>query len=184
MSNIVSPYRRGADKGLYLGVWFCAMFFALVYSIEVPLLGFVALLLFAGVPFVEYRFLRRTYVEERGMTTLSGLWMQGIVTFGCGSLINAAVITVWLRWIRPDYIMERLNEAIEFYGAIDEPTAQQAADMLQRMVDARMVPTAVSIALETVWLAIFTGSILSLILSLLARAGKVAAASSEWNDKN
>ncbi|MCM1482766.1 MAG: DUF4199 domain-containing protein [Muribaculaceae bacterium] len=173
MNKIVSPYRRGADAGFFLGIWLCAMFFALIYSRAVPLLGVLSVLLFAGVPVLLYRQLRRTYVEEMGMTTLSGLWMQGIVTFACGSLISALAAYVFLRWIQPEYILGCVREAIDFYAAIDDPQAVQVADLLTRMVEANLVPTAASIALETVWIAIFTGSLLSLLLSLIARAVKL-----------
>lgn len=172
MSGIQSPYRRGADKGLYLGIWLIAMFFAMVYSIDVPLFGLLSVAMFLGVPVLVYRWLRRTFVEERGLTTLSSLWMQGIVIFACGSLINALVATVYLKWVRPDFIVNRIKDAIEFYSAVDDPSAQQAADLMQRIIDSHMVPSAVSVALETVWIAIFTGSLLSLLLALIARARK------------
>lgn len=172
MSGIMSPYRRGADKGLYLGIWLAAMFFAMVYSIDVPLLGLLSIGMFLGVPVIVYRWLRRTFVEEHGLTTLSSLWMQGIMIFACGSLINALVATVYLKWVRPDFITDRLKDAIEFYSGFNDPSAQQAAELMQRIIDSHMVPSAVSVAMETVWLAIFTGSLLSLILALIARARK------------
>lgn len=173
MTEFVSPYKRGADKGLYFGIWLTVMFFAVIFSVNVEILSFVAMLMFVATPVIVYRWLRQTYVAENGATPLSGLWMQGIMIFACGSLINALVATVYLKWVNPGYVMERINDAIAIYSALDDPTAREAADLMTRMVEAHAVPSIPAIAVEMVWIAIFTGSVLSLFLSLLARARKV-----------
>lgn len=67
MQNKIDNYalfRRGADDGFLLGLYFSALFFAMVYSMAVPLLSMAALALMAGVPVVIYKFLRRSYVAS------------------------------------------------------------------------------------------------------------------------
>lgn len=91
-----SPYRRGADDGILFGLLLCAAFFCGVYSFRLPLLGFACLVIALSVPFVIYRFLRRSYVTDRYTTQLSSLWMQGIMTFACGCVIAGLVATVYL----------------------------------------------------------------------------------------
>ncbi len=111
-----SPYRRGADDGFVFGAYLTASFLTMVWSSAVPLLGLVSMLLLAGVPVFIYMKLRRSFVADCGHTLLSSLWMQGIATFACGSLIAGAVATAYLKWIEPDFIIGRLREAIDFYS--------------------------------------------------------------------
>lgn len=167
---IQSPYRIGAERGLAFGMILCTMFFAYVYSTQVPFLSLVALGLFIFVPFWIYHRLRRTFVAESYATTLSGLWMQGIVIFACGSAICAAASIVYMKWIEPDFIINAVRQAISFYENSPTPRAAEVADILQRMIEIHAVPTPAAVAIEMLWLSIFSGSILSLLMALLARA--------------
>lgn len=165
-----SPYRRGADDGFIFGAMLCAMFFAGVYSFTVPLLGLVSFAIMLAVPFVIYRFLRRSYLADYGTTLLSSLWMQGIVTFACGCLISGLVAAVYLKWIDPDFMTERIREAIDFYRSSSWQSGEEMADVMERMIDANVMPSAVAMVVEMIWLGIFSGSLLSLLMALLARA--------------
>lgn len=167
---LASPYQLGARRGLPFGVLLCAMFLAMIWSQRVPLFSLLAVMLFIAVPFVIYLWLRRTYVSEHGMTTLSGLWMQGIMIFACGSMLCAAVSASYLRWIEPDYISSVIRQAIDFYQEVGDSRAEKVAEMLERMVKAGAVPSGAYMAFEMMWLSIFSGSLLSLLLSLLAMA--------------
>ncbi len=168
-----SPYRRGADDGFVFGAYLTASFLTMVWSSAVPLLGLVSMLLLAGVPVFIYMRLRRSFVADSGHTLLSSLWMQGIATFACGSLIAGAVATAYLKWIEPDFIIGRLREAIDFYSGSGWERGQEVADTLQRMIDMHLVPSAVAIVVELIWLAIFSGSLVSLLMALLARSRPV-----------
>lgn len=168
-----SPYRRGADDGFIFGAYLTATFLAIVWSSGVPLLGLVSMLLLAGVPVFVYLRLRRAYVADCGHTLLSSLWMQGIATFACGSLIAGAVATAYLKWIDPDFIIDRLHEAIAFYSGSGWERGQEVADTLQRMIDMHLVPSAAAIVVEVIWLAVFSGSLVSLLMALLARSRPV-----------
>ncbi|MDE6265675.1 MAG: DUF4199 domain-containing protein [Paramuribaculum sp.] len=165
-----SPYRRGADDGFIFGMVLCTMFFAGVFSTAVPLLSLVCMLLFVSVPFIIYYFLRRTYIADLYTTQLSSLWMQGIMTFLCGCLIAGLAATVYLKWINPSFIPERIQEAIAFYRDSDWKSGNEMAQMLQQMVNAHIVPTPVEIVIEMIWLGVFSGSLLSLLMAVLARA--------------
>lgn len=171
--QLTSPYSLGARRGLTFGVMLCAMFFAMVYAERAALLGLLAIVIFLSVPFFIYKALRHTYVEERGMTTLSGLWMQGIMIFACGSIICAAVTTVYMRWIEPTFVVDLVRRAADFYAAAGDPSAEEVATVLNRMIESHTLPSALSIAMEMTWLSIFSGSMLSLLMALLARARAV-----------
>lgn len=168
-----SPYRRGANDGFYFGLYLTVMFFAIVISVKVSVFSLLAFAMMLFVPFLIYRWLRRSYVEDKGRSQLSALWMQGIVIFACGSLIAGVVATIYLKWIDPDFIVNRLNEAIELYKDSDWPQGREIATVMQEMIDYNFVPSAIAIIFEMIWLSIFSGSLLSLLMSLLARARRV-----------
>ncbi len=171
--NHISPYRNGADQGALLGILLAVMFLASVYAEQIPLLSLVSVFIFVSVPFWVYRWLRKTYVSNAGAPTLSILWMQGIVTFACASLILALVSSVYMRFIQPDFIHSMVQKAIDLYSAMPDKQSQQVAQLLTNMMNAHAVPSAIYISLEMVWLGIFSGSLLSLLLSLLVRARPV-----------
>ena len=165
-----SPYRRGADDGLPFGILLSAMFFAAVFSTAVPLLSVVSMILFLSVPFIIYTFLRRSYINDLYTTQLSSLWMQGIMTFLCGCLISGLAAVIYLKWINPDFIADRVQEAIDFYSESGWKQGEEMADMLRRMVSAHIIPTPIQIVIEMIWLGVFSGSLLSLLMAVLARA--------------
>lgn len=173
MSNqpqLPSPYRRGANDGFPFGLYLVVLFFASIFSSQVALLTLLTLLLFIGVPFVIYYFLRRAYIADYGCTTMSALWMHGIMIFLCGGLIAGAVEIIWLRWIQPDFILDQVNAMIAFYREAGIERSDEMADILQKMVDNHLVPSAIMIVVELLWLGVFTGSLLSALIAILVRA--------------
>lgn len=165
-----NPYRRGADDGFIFGIILSVMYFAAVFSTIVPILSIVSLVTFVSVPFIIYRFLRRAYVTDLYTTQLSSLWMQGIMTFICGCLISGLAAVIYLKWINPSFIGERVQEAIDFYSESGWKSGEEMADMLRKMVKAHLIPTPIQIVIEMIWLGVFSGSLLSLLMALLARA--------------
>lgn len=169
-SSLPSPYRRGAEDGLTFAIYLTVMFFASIYSTRVALLSLLVILMMLGVPFVIYRYLRKAYVADSGTTVMSALWMHGIMVFLCGSLLAGAVEVVWLRWIDPTYIIDQLHAVIALYEDSGWERGEEIATVLQRMIDNSLVPSAISIVMEMIWISVFTGSLLSALLALLVRA--------------
>ncbi len=174
--NAHSPYRYGADQGLYFGLYLICLYGCGVMNITSPNLftSLAAMVLFFGVPFIIYYWLRRTYVESKGALQLSALWMQGIVIFICGTLISAVALVIYLKFINPTFIVDQMRILIDMYSTMDWERGQEAAEMLQNIIDMKMVPTAMSVVMETVWLGVFSGSLLSLLMGLLVKARKVS----------
>lgn len=168
-----SPYRYGADQGFFFGIYLSAMFLCSVLGVRYPVLNLLFVGLFAAVPFLLYRWLRRAYVEVRGTLTLSALWLQGIVIFMCGMMIAAVVSLLYFRFIEPGFIIGRLYDIMEIYESSPVPELQEMAVILGRMIEQKAVPSVGSIVMEMVWLGVFTGSILSLIIGLIVRARKI-----------
>lgn len=172
-SKTRSLYERAATDGAWLGLWFTVLFLLSIVSMRIQMLNIVVMAMALLVPFVVFRFLRRTYVDSHGLMTYSALWLQGILTFAAGSLIFCAVSYIFMRWIYPEFIIDTLKMGIDFYS--NEPTGagHELADSFQLLIDQRQVPTSLNIAMSWLWLGLCSGSVVSMLLAALARIAKV-----------
>lgn len=168
-------FHRGADDGFIFGIYLTSLFFAMAYSQQIAIFSMAALALMLGVPFITYFFLRRAYIAELGTTRFSALWMQGIVMFFCGSLIMALASYVFMRWIEPEFIITQLESLIAAYRDIDLADSAEMADVMQKALDRGMVPSAIQVSMQLIWTGVFTGSILSIIVSLIVPWRKIPA---------
>lgn len=164
-----SVFRRGADDGWRLGLYMYAIFVSAAYSVRMPWLGILSFILMLAVPFIVYRWLSRDYVRYQAMRFFSATWMQGICSFFFGSLIFAVLTYVFMRFIEPGWIADNVRMAADFYRQIGTAESLQMATALQGMIDKHLLPSAISFAISMIWTITFTGSVLSLLLSLLVR---------------
>lgn len=165
-----SVFKRGADDGLWVGLYMSVLVIAMMYSLKSVLAGLVGLAMFVSVPVALYMLLRRSYRADFGMTRFSELWMQGICTFFFGGLIMALTLYVFLNFIEPGYVYRMVGVAIDTYRQVGTADAVEIADTLQKLVDGNMLPSPIMIAVDMIWTVTFTGSLLSLLLSLIVRA--------------
>lgn len=165
--KLTNPYRQGADDGVLMGVYLTALFFASVFALGRPLVGGIATVMILAVPVMLFMLLRRTWRRDRGMTLFSGLWMQGIMTFLCGGLLSGVVAFVYLKWINPGWLAEQVRAMVDLYRSIDGGAL--IADTLETMLTRGLLPSAIQMVIQMLWLEIFTGSILSLIVTALVR---------------
>ncbi len=163
-----SPYRRGADAGLILGVYLCVIFFATAYSMTYPILSPVSLVLIAGVP--VFMSLRRSYITDMGKTIFSSLWMEGIATFFFGGVISAFVSVIYMRYVNPGFIDAQIDAMISVYNQADWERGKELADVVSRAREARLIPRPIEFSINMLWLIVFSGSILSMLMSLLVQA--------------
>lgn len=93
--------------------------------------------------------------------------------FACGCLIFGAVSFVYLRWIDPGFLVRMLETGVEYYSASTSESAHILADELQMIIDSKAVPSALNIAFGWMWLGMFSGSILSMVVAGIVRIKKV-----------
>lgn len=167
----VSVYRRGADDGFWFGIYLSLLFVSMAGSLDSALLGIAALAMVVAVPVVVYFFLKRSYRRDDFRSTFSMLWLHGICIFFFGSLLMALTVYLYLRVVNPSYIPDLVKTAYEFYKEIDSPTASEMAELLQGIQRNNLYPTAGGVAVEMIWSAVFTGSLLSMIISAIIKAG-------------
>lgn len=170
MTESQNVYYRGAGTGVYFGLYLSALFFAMAYSMSVPGLSLLALAMMAAVPVIIYKAIRKMYIDEEGCSLFSGLWVYGIMIFFCGSLISAAVSVVFLKWLQPDFMAEQIEMSIEILKSSGLSQGKETADMLALMRDEDMMPGAVEMSIQMISFNVFSGSLLSMILSALVMA--------------
>lgn len=164
-----SIYRRGAEDGGVFGAYLIVLFFMSIFSINSPLLSWLALLMMIGVPFLIYRFIGRGRRLTPRYNFFSAYWMHGIIIFVCGALIQSVVTFIYLRFINPMFIPNLLTDTAETLRQIGTADASQLASMFDSIVKLGQVPTPMSIVTSTIWSVSFSGSILSLIIAVIYR---------------
>lgn len=162
-----SPYRRGGADGLRFGIYLAVMFFASIFSSSFAPLGLLSMAQMVAVPAVTYVMMRRYQRSLGAASSFSMLWMYGLVLFFCGMLIAAAPLTIYMRWIEPGFILGQLQALAELQGAVPDSMLDEAAALARNMIEARFIPSAVSIVVQLIMLAVVTGSALTLCLGAL-----------------
>jgi len=168
-----SLYKRGADDGFYFGIYLVVLFFATAYSMILPFAGLLSLLMMLAVPVIIYRFLYKAFANSVRRLTFSELWLQGIVTFFCGGLIAGLVALIYMRWVNPAFITQQAQTAIELWKSAGVQQANEMADLMTKAIEQKLLPTPIQVVMEMLWLQVFSGSILSIVLSLIIRSIKM-----------
>jgi hypothetical protein len=172
--KIKNLYAQGADDGLWMGLYLSAMFLSVAFSLKVAMLNLVALLLFVGISGLTYFFLRKAYRHGGiGMKRLSALWMQGITMFACAAIILGAVSYVYMRWIEPHFILNVCKYGIDYYTSLHTEEADKLAESLQQIISNGALPQVSTLVMAWMWLTVFGGSLLSLVVAMLLRMLKV-----------
>ena len=171
-NNIKNIYARGADDGFLLGVYFVAMLLLSALGFKVPAVNLLASAMAVGVPVLCYIFMRRSQRAAHGLLTFSALWMHGIVTFACGSLIFGAAGLVYLKWIDPQFLLHAIDSALEFYRNAEGAGAQAAAEELEMIKQNSGLISPLNVAFGWMWLGMFSGSLLSMLVAGLVKLRK------------
>ncbi len=175
MNTNKTPFSKGAGYGLPMGLLMCVVFLSSVQSVRFPILSLLTLAMTIYLPIAVFRWMRRSHAASEYRSTVSELWMQGIMTFIFGSLICAVVSMVYLRWVEPDLIMSMIKHAIDGYSQIGTASANEMVFMLRSMIDQHAVPTPGTLSIAMFWLSVSAGSVISLPLALVARMRSVRA---------
>ena len=175
-SHISSPLYCGARRGFILGGLLALMFLLSMASRSSALASLAFLLGLIAVPCMVYKWLRATYLSEKGFSQLSSLWMQGIVIFSGASLICTTLAVAYFRWVEPDFVYTVINSYIDVCEQSAQESLKNAAQVLRNAQSAGVLPTATDVALEMFWLTMFAGSMLSLAVSAIVRAIPIKSA--------
>ena len=167
--KVKNIYARGADDGLWTGLYVTAIFALTVFSQSHPAAALPVMALMFGMPFLTYRFLLRTHTAAHGMSVFSALWMQGITMFACASLISGCAAYCYLRWVNPRYILDVLTVVADVYAESPQESAQALAEECAMIVRNGAVPPASSVVMSLMWMVMFSGSVLSMVCAMFVR---------------
>ncbi len=173
----VSPYRRGATNGIAMGIWLSITCWALSQAIY-PQAHHSTVITLAGsafamlVPVVLFLLMLRSWITDGRRTPLISLWAEGIMTFVYGSVIAIGAGYIYMRYINPGYIsdcfswfLESVNAAAADASGADAESLHNIAANFRVMIDRGEAPGALEMLINSAWLIIFSGSVLSLILA-------------------
>jgi len=164
-----SIFRRAAEGGVTLGVLFICIF--LLETIASSLTGLFAFALMAYVPVHVYRKVKSTYVAAHGLTTFSGLWLEGILLFVCGSIILALGTFIFMRLLAPGYLPAMTDQIAMFLT--NNPQLLDSGISQQQLTKYFTSIRPIDISMTLMWSAAFTGSIASLVIAAIVKSKQV-----------
>ncbi len=175
-----SPYRYGIDRGWVFGVYFAAMFFTWAGASQMPVLVMLTVALAVFFPCMVYMLLRRLYLAHRGNIQVTTLWISGISAIVCGSLICAALMMVYFKWINPTFLIDQLQQMVELYRTTGDPSLAEAARLSEQMIEYHHVPPASTWTLAMWLFTVSSASLLAGLMAVLARARGVDGKRTLW----
>lgn len=164
-----SIFQCAGQWGLPFGLYLSCAAVASIYADWFAPLQLVFLILLLGTPVVAYAFQRRKFIEDNGFTEYAGLWMLGIMLFILGSIISSLVVYLVLQYLRPNYIYEQTQMAIDTYKQLPQMRDSEILEILQKMVDRRLLPTPIETVFNAFWFITFGGCLVSAVTALVAR---------------
>lgn len=177
--SLTHPGRAGALNGLRFSVWLTVMYFASVFSASAPLLGLLSTVIMVCVPVLLWRMLTTDYRTTGGKWTIGQLWLDGFIAIMCGAVVAGTLLLVYLRWINPGYIYDQWASGIAAFEASGDPAMEQLASDMQTAVENGFSISPSMLTMSLLWLAAFSGSVISLIVAAIVRATKIPAKTSE-----
>lgn len=169
MEEKKSIFQQAAEWGIPFGLYLSCIAMAMIFADWFVPLNLIAIILMLCTPIAVYYFQRRRFVMDNGFTEYAGLWMLGIMLFILGTVIASLFAFLVMKYVRPDFMYEQARAAIAAYQAIPEWRDSEMVQLLQMMVDDRMLPTPIEAVFNAFWFITFGGSLLSALTALLAR---------------
>ncbi len=172
-------YQRAARYGVPMGLYLSLLSVAVVFSDRATPLPVLALVLIVCWPLAIYRIQRREHLAAGGAMPYAGLWLMGIMTVVCGSLICALATCGVITALRPDFIYEQMQEALNIYRQVPEMRGSEMLTVMQQATDRGMLPSPIEYVMQMFWLTSFAGSVISAVLAFVAmklparRGGKI-----------
>jgi hypothetical protein len=149
--------------GLFMGILFTANFFiSLPQGIIFRFLSFLIIIL---IVYAMYRFSVKYRDNECGGYISYGKAFSFILlTFFFASIISSIFKFFYFQFINPDYLTNLLQESLKIIDSMQLPVNEEFYDQMEKM----MKP--ITYSLQSIWVDVFLGIILGLIMSEIGRA--------------
>lgn len=165
--EVKSVYKRGAEYGLWFGIYLTVMSLAIMHGMSHSVLLLLSIAMLAAIPAIIYQIMRRYRASMLGFASFSSLWMLGVMTFLFGSLICGMVTYVWMQYVMPTFIYDQVVTAIELYKTIPGDEAAEMVKVMQTIVDRHALPSPFDVVVQMIMLVTFLGSLVSMALAAL-----------------
>lgn len=165
-------YREGANKGVGMGIYLTAASIFCLTSHLNPMVALLALALLAGVPVLQYKLLLGVFRKYGCTDNFSSLWMLGISIFIGAALICAAATYCYLEFFDPHYFYDRGQEALSILEQTPELKSSELYSQMKIAVEEGILPSPIGYCVEMIMITVFSGSILTILLTPLVRLRK------------
>ncbi len=162
-----SIYRAAGKLGIPAGIYLSVLSAAVVFSDRASLIPIVALALMVCLPIVVYRLQRNAHKADP-TTPYAGIWLLGMMTLIFGSLICALVTYVVITFLRPDFISEQVQAAVNLYSQTPELRDSSMVQTMRMAMQEGLLPTPIEYVVQMFWMTSFVGSLLSALLAVPA----------------
>ena len=164
-----SIFQRAGEWGIPFGLYLaCGGVLAIFVDCFTPL-SVILMLMMLATPAVVYYFQRRKFIEDDGFTEYAGLWMLGIMLFILGAVLACFIVYLVAQYCRPDYMYQQAERIIEIYKQVPEMRDSEMLNIIQSMVDKRMMPSPIEAVFNSFWFITFLGSVTSALTALIAQ---------------
>lgn len=150
-------FERSMQQGVGYGILYTVMSACLLWSMKVPELSVLFLLLGAGGFMYMPVSLAWVTSYNRAYRRMAPIWMSGIVQTLCGALICSLLTALYLIFVADGFLSEYVHEMIRRLTEINSK-----ADTSQLMV-----PTVMQFIGSMFWATSFSGSVISLLLGII-----------------
>ena len=164
-----SIYQQAGEWGVPFGLYMSCTAIASIFADWFLPLHFLFMVLLLGTPFATYYFQRRRFIQDDGFTEYSGLWMLGILLFILGTLICSFIVFLVLQYIRPSFIYDQAQAAVDLYKTLPQMKDSEMLKTLQFAIDEKLLPTPIEMVTSVFWFVTFTGSLVSALTALIAQ---------------
>lgn len=170
MTNLTSPVRLGASRGIITGIYLAIMFMSSLFLSGTVLDGALTTGMAIVFPFLLYKIMRHDFVATGRRFSVGAMWLEGLTAIMGGALIASTLMFVYLRWIEPDYIATRWAEMTEELASAPDPAMNELAESFKTASANGFAITPIMLTMSMLWMAAFSGSVLSLIVAAVVRA--------------
>ena len=167
-----SIYTYAAEAGVPAGLYLTVMSACLLLSVRIPDTIMLLVPLGVGFPFFLWLLMKKISKAEPSYLKFSSLWLGGIYTVIFGTLICMLLSGLYVVLVEPGFVHMSISNAINTIetspvAAEYEPTLV----LMKEAVAAHLLPSGLEFLMTMAWFTCFTGSILSLVISLIITGG-------------
>ena len=167
--EVKNVYRQGAEDGVFFGILLTMISLSFIYSGKSSIISVLAVVLLLLPPVALFVSQRRYAARMSNFADVPALWMLGLMTSLCGSLICGAVTYCWLQFIEPSFIYDQVQGAIDVWKQVPEMAGDPMLKDMQNAIDRGMLPSAIEFVMNMILLTTFLGSVQSLLLGAVVR---------------